>query len=217
MAEGWVHFHKNKLVGFLLCIGEREDACPGEQLPPSAGTSFSYAVLQLCYTIQKYSCAPMQRNSDAWIHWCVFVLLIMPQVIRATSCVPCDRPDVCFLRAAEPCSSKWTVVSSSLYLEQLCPWWFKDKCGWANCIFLPLWFSLSAHLESARSHFFACWSSWKCGFLSSNWFKCSAVFLTWFCRWKGCTSPAYWKFITCSMFFTSWDTFCSKSPSQVVS
>lgn len=22
MAEGWVHFHKNKLVGFLLCIGE---------------------------------------------------------------------------------------------------------------------------------------------------------------------------------------------------
>lgn len=60
MAEGWVHFHKNKPVAFLLCTGECEDVCPGEQLPPSTGTSFSCTMLKLYYMIQKNMSTSMQ-------------------------------------------------------------------------------------------------------------------------------------------------------------
>lgn len=43
----------------------------------------------------------MQKNTDAWIDWCVLILLIVTQVTHAMLCVTCDRLDVCFLWAVE--------------------------------------------------------------------------------------------------------------------
>lgn len=56
MAEGWVHFHKNKLVGFLLCIGECE------------GCVSWRAAASLCWLELFLHCvAAMLRDTKIWL------------------------------------------------------------------------------------------------------------------------------------------------------
>lgn len=96
----------------------------------------------------------MQKNSDSWIHWCIVLLLVMPQVAHATLYVTCSRLDVCFL---------WTVVvplvvpqNEGLFppvciLNSCIPADSKAECWWINYILLTTWFSLSVHLWKVQA------------------------------------------------------------------
>lgn len=96
-----------------------KDACPGEQLPPSAGLSFSCTVLQLCYVIQKYDCAPMRENIEVSVHCVLLILLIVLQATCYIIHYMCDQ-------------ALFSVSSKSLVPQN--GWLFPPVCVSNSCI-----------------------------------------------------------------------------------
>lgn len=121
MAEGWVHFHKNKLVGFLLCIGECE-GCVSWRAAASLcwPELFLHCVAAVLHDTKIwYDCAPMRENIEASVHCVLLILLIILQATSYIMHYTCDQ-------------ALFSVSSKSLVPQN--GWLFPPVCVSNSCI-----------------------------------------------------------------------------------